>query len=179
MARVDLESWHPAHGKFGASCPFAGKSSGSEQLSSSRAYTLFFLNLAVLFLCLAFLFGAARFLAAILLESFFLAGEVVVVPSPASALAPLAALVCIDVATVPKAALTAAVEASFAATPAVAAASATLPASTLVLSAAPFSAARTVSRAFVMVPLLFISDPPISRVNAGRGRYKDSAPLNC
>jgi hypothetical protein len=130
---------------------------------------LFFLNLVGLFPCLAF--GAARFLAAILLESFFLTEEVVVVRSPASALAPLAALVCIDVATVPKAALTAAVEASFAATPAVAAASATLPTSTLVLSAALFPAAKTVSRALVMVPLLFISDPPISRSTAARTLY--------
>jgi hypothetical protein len=81
------------------------------------------------------------------------------------------ALVCIDVATVPKAALTAAVEASFAATPAVAAASATLPTSTLVLSAALFPAAKTVSRALVMVPLLFISDPPISRSTAARTLY--------
>jgi hypothetical protein len=123
------------------------------------------------FLFLAFLFGAARFLAAILLESFFLAGEVVAVPSPASALAPLAALVCIDVATIPKAALTAAVEASRAATPAVAAASATLPASTLVLSAALLPAAKTVSRALVMVRLLFISDPPISRATPARTLY--------
>ena len=105
------------------------------------------MNLAGVFLFLAFLFDAARFLAAILLESFFLAGEVVVVPSPTSALAPLAALACIDVATVPKAALTAAAEASFAAMTAVTAVSATLPASTLVLSATLFPAAKTVSRA--------------------------------
>jgi hypothetical protein len=116
---------------------------------------------------LAFLFGAARFLAAIL----FLAGEGVVVPLPASALAPLAALVCIDVATVPKAALTAAVEASFAATPAAAAASATLLASTLVLSAVLFPAAKTVSRALVTVPLLIISNPPISRSTPARTLY--------
>ena len=107
---------------------------------------------------LAFLFGAARFLAAILLATFFLARAVVVAPLPASALAPLAALACIDVATVPKTALAAAVEAAFAVAPAVAAALATSPASTLALSAALFPAAKTVSRALVMVPLLFIFD---------------------
>src|SRR5512132_344996 len=79
-------------------------------------------------------------------------------PPPATALAPLAAIACIAVATVPKTALAAAVEAAFAVAPAVAAALATSPASTLVLSAALFPAAKTVSRALVMVPLLFIFD---------------------
>jgi len=101
----------------------------------------------------AFLFDAARFLAATFLATFFLAGAFVA-PLPASALAPLAALVCIDVATVPKTALAAAVEAAFA----VAAALATSPASTFVLSAALFPAVKTASRALVMVPLLFIFD---------------------
>jgi hypothetical protein len=82
-------------------------------------------------------------------------------PSPASALAPLAALTCIAVATVPKTALAAAVEAAFAVAPAVAAALATSPASTLVLSAALFPTASTVSRAFIMVPLRFIFRPSV------------------
>ncbi|HEY6383641.1 MAG TPA: hypothetical protein VIY07_17780, partial [Pseudolabrys sp.] len=121
-------------------------------------YTRFFLaTLRDFFFVLAFLFGAVRFVAATLLAIFF-AGAVVVAPLPASALAPLAALACIDVATVPKTALAAAVEAAFAVAPAVAAALATSPASTLVLSAALLPAANTVSRAFVMVPLLFIFD---------------------
>jgi hypothetical protein len=137
-------------------CPLRANSG---QASSSRVYTRFFLaTLRDSFFVLAFLFGAARFLAATLLPTFFLAGAVVVAPLPASALAPLAALACIDVATVPKTALAAAVEAAFAVAPAVAAALATSPASTLVLSAALFPAAKTVSRALVMVPLLFIFD---------------------
>jgi hypothetical protein len=128
---------------------------------TSRVHIHFFLAaLRDVFFVLAFLFGAARVLAATLFATFFFAGEAVVAPSPASALAPLTALTCIAVATVPKTALAAAVEAAFAVAPAVAAALATSPASTLVLSAALFPAAKTVSRAFVMVPLRFISDPP-------------------
>src|SRR5262245_33480156 len=131
----------------------------SRQANSSRVYTRFLLaTLRDFFFVLAFLFGAVRFVAATLLATFFLAGAVVVAPLPASALAPLAALACIDVATVPKTALAAAVEAAFAVAPAVAAALATSPASTLVLSAALLPAAKTVSRALVMVPLLFIFD---------------------
>src|SRR5262249_29859353 len=91
--------------------------------------------------------------------TFFFAGEAVVAPSVASALAPLTALFCIAVATVSKATLAAAVEAAFAVAPAVAAALATSPASTLVFSAALFPAATIVSRALVMVPLRFISAP--------------------
>jgi hypothetical protein len=89
-----------------------------------------------------FFFGAARFLAATLLVTFSLAGEAMVAPSPATALAPLAAFACIAVASVPKTALAAAVEAAFA----VAAALATSTARTLVLLAALFPAARMVSR---------------------------------
>jgi hypothetical protein len=127
-----------------------------------RVHIHFFLAaLRDVFFFLALCFGAARFLAAALFATFFFAGEAVVAPSRASALAPLAALTCIAVATVPRTALAAAVEAPFAVVPAVAAALATSPASTLVLSAALFPAARTVSRALVMVPLRFISDPPL------------------
>jgi hypothetical protein len=123
---------------------------------TSRVHIHFFLAaLRDVFFVLAFLFGAARVLAATLFATFFFAGEAV-----ASALAPLTALTCIAVATVPKTALAAAVEAAFAVAPAVAATLATSPTSTLVLSAALFPAAKTVSRAFVMVPLRFISDPP-------------------
>jgi hypothetical protein len=144
-------------------------------VSSSRVYTRFFLaTLRDVFFVLAFFFGAARFLAATLFVTFFFAGEVVVAPSPASALAPLAALACIAVATVPMTTLAAAEEAAFAVAPAVAAALAASPASTLVLSAALFPAATTVSRTLVMVPLLFISAPPsLSRGRVRRGRYTD------
>jgi hypothetical protein len=136
-------------------CPLRAN---SRQASSPRVYTRFFLaTLRDFFFVLAFRFGAVRFVAATLLAT-FLAGAVVVAPLPASALAPLAALACIDVATVSKTALAAAVEAAFAVAPAVAAALATSPASTLVLSATLLPAAKTVSRAFVMVPLLFIFD---------------------
>jgi hypothetical protein len=124
-----------------------------------RVILVFFAAIRDLFFVLAFFFGAARFLAATLFATFFFAGEVVVAPSPASALAPLTALACIAVATVSKTALAAAVEAAFAVAPAVTAALATSPASTLVLPAALFPAAKTVSRALVMVPLLFISAP--------------------
>ena len=113
-----------------------------------------------------FFFGAARFLAAALFATFFFAGEVAVAPSPASALAPLRALASIAVATLSKTTLAAAVEAAFTVAPAVAAVLATSPASTLVLLAALFPAATTVSRAFVMVPLLFISAP--SSLSRGR-----------
>jgi hypothetical protein len=72
----------------------AGKRSGS----SSRVYTRFFLAAWLdVFFVLAFFFGAARFLAATLFTTFFFAGEVVVAPSPANALAPLAALASIAI----------------------------------------------------------------------------------
>jgi len=129
-----------------------GMSAVGQKRTGSRVYAHFFL-LRDFFFVWAFLFDAARFLAT-LLATFFLTGAVVVAPLPASALAPLAALACIDVATVPKTALAAAVEAAFA----VAAALATSPASTFVLSAALFPAVKTASRALVMVPLLFIFD---------------------
>jgi hypothetical protein len=74
------------------------------------------------------------------------------------------ALVCIDVATVPKAALTAAVEASFAATPAVAAASATLPASTLPPRRFPGPLLWCLCFSFPILP---------SRGQRRRGRYTD------
>jgi len=144
---------------------------GPASVSISRVYTRFFLA-ALRDVFLAFFLGAARFLEAIFFATFFLAGEVVRAPTRATAFAPLRALACIAVATLSKTTLAAAIEAALAVAPAVAAASATSPASTLVLSAAPFPAATTVSRALIMAPFLFISAPPIYReVDFRRKRY--------
>ena len=164
-----------------------GMSAVGQKRTGSRVYAHFFL-LRDFFFVWAFLFVAARFLAATLLATFFLAEAVVVAPLPASALAPLAALACIDVATVPKTALAAAVEAAFA----VAAALATSPASTFVLSSALFPAVKTASRALVMVPLLFIFDlgrqtwfmdryfsaPQAAEIDC-TGRIQPSLPRSC